>query len=470
MSAVKQQGEDKGIENNGRELYAAELLGMTPVVSGGHNRELTQRAMRTSQSEANSHAGVGQLEGVDSWRAAGAGTDSDSPWHAEDIASGEQQSHTSGQGWQSAEGEREARTLVASMLQERRDEDAGASSEAWLRGTSDGLEPNQDVDRIANASDRTSQAAPRGKRSVPNSAASPPKKQAASGQRVRRRGGSPVNPTLGAVLNILLLLVGSFIIAVSFNIFLVPLGIASGGVSGISILVERLADIPPAYTQWALNVPLFLLGLWLLGRRFALKTALGSFILPLFVLLTSHWEAPTDNAMLASIYGGIGVGAGLGLVFRGRGSTGGLDLAAQLLHKFTGIRLGLAVACFDGLVIIAAGLIIKPENALYALVGLFVTSKTIDFIQSGFSMSKVAFVVSNHPDDITQVVLHDLDRGLTKLGARGGYTDAERTVLMIVVSQGEVSRLKQLVRAADPDAFVIISDTAEVVGQGFSLP
>ncbi|WP_246183361.1 YitT family protein [Paenibacillus methanolicus] len=291
------------------------------------------------------------------------------------------------------------------------------------------------------------------------------------GQRTRRRrGGGPGNPTLAAVLNVLLLLAGSFIIAVSFNIFLVPLGIASGGVSGISILVERLADIPPAYTQWALNVPLFLLGLWLLGRRFALKTALGSFILPLFVLLTSHWEAPTDNAMLASIYGGIGVGAGLGLVFRGRGSTGGLDLAAQLLHKFTGIRLGLAVACFDGLVIIAAGFIIKPENALYALVGLFVTSKTIDFIQSGFSMSKVAFVVSNHPDNIAQVVLHDLDRGLTKLGARGGYTDAERTVLMIVVSQGEVSKLKQLVRAADPDAFVIISDTAEVVGQGFSLP
>ncbi|MFC4102034.1 YitT family protein [Paenibacillus xanthanilyticus] len=286
----------------------------------------------------------------------------------------------------------------------------------------------------------------------------------------RRRGGGTGNPTLAAVLNVALLLIGSFIIAVSFNIFLVPLGIASGGVSGISILVERLTDIPPAYTQWALNVPLFLLGLWLLGRRFALKTALGSFILPLFVLLTSHWEAPTDNAMLASIYGGIGVGAGLGLVFRGRGSTGGLDLAAQLLHKFTGIRLGLAVACFDGLVIIAAGLIIKPENALYALVGLFVTSKTIDFIQSGFSMSKVAFVVSNHSDTIAQVVLHDLDRGLTKLGARGGYTDAERTVLMIVVSQGEVSRLKQLVRAADPDAFVIISDTAEVVGQGFSLP
>ncbi|MBB3114238.1 uncharacterized membrane-anchored protein YitT (DUF2179 family) [Paenibacillus phyllosphaerae] len=296
------------------------------------------------------------------------------------------------------------------------------------------------------------------------------KRAGAGTRRGRRSGRGPMNPRLQGTLNILLLLIGSFIVAVSFNIFYVPLGIASGGVSGISILVNRLAGFEPAYTQWALNIPLFLLGLWLLGSRFALKTALGSFVLPLFVLLTSNWSAPTDNAMLASIYGGIGVGAGLGLVFRGRGSTGGLDLAAQLLHRFTGIRLGLAVACFDGLVIIAAGIIIAPENSLYALVGLFVTSKTIDFVQTGFSMSKVAFIVSDEPDRISEVVLHDLDRGLTKLGARGGYTNEERTVLMIVVSQGEVSKLKQLVKAADPDAFVIISDTAEVLGQGFSLP
>nr|WP_256256634.1 YitT family protein [Paenibacillus sp. BC26] len=279
-----------------------------------------------------------------------------------------------------------------------------------------------------------------------------------------------MGPKSEAALSVALLLIGSFLIAISFNMFLVPLGIASGGVSGISILINRVWDIPPAYTQWALNVPLFLLGLWLLGKRFALKTALGSFLLPLLVLFTSDWQPPTDNAMLASIYGGIGVGAGLGLVFRGRASTGGLDLAAQLLHKFTGVRLGLAVACFDGLVIAAAGIIIAPENALYALVGLFVTSKTIDFVQTGLATSKVAFVISDKPEEISQVVLHDLDRGLTKLDAHGGYTGEARTVLMVVVGQGEVSKLKGLVRTADPYAFVIISDTAEVLGEGFQLP
>nr|WP_308640161.1 YitT family protein [Paenibacillus silvisoli] len=278
-----------------------------------------------------------------------------------------------------------------------------------------------------------------------------------------------MGPKAEAALSVALLLVGSFLIAISFNMFLVPLGIASGGVSGISILVNHVWGIPPAYTQWALNVPLFLLGLWLLGKRFALKTALGSFILPLIVLFTSDWQPPTDNAMLASIYGGIGVGAGLGLVFRGRASTGGLDLAAQLLHRFTGVRLGLAVACFDGLVIAAAGILIAPENALYALVGLFVTSKTIDFVQTGLATSKVAFVITDRPEQITQVVLHDLDRGLTKLDGHGGYTGEARTVLMVVVGQGEVSKLKGLVKGADPNAFVIISDTAEVLGEGFQL-
>ena len=160
--------------------------------------------------------------------------------------------------------------------------------------------------------------------------------------RGKERQSRKAGPRTEMAMSFLLLLAGSFLIAASFNIFLVPLGIASGGVSGISILVNRVTGFPPAYTQWIINVPLFFLGLWLLGKRFALKTALGSFLLPLLVLLTSHFKPLTDNAMLAALYGGIGVGAGLGLVFRGRSSTGGLDLAAQLLHRYTGMRLGLS--------------------------------------------------------------------------------------------------------------------------------
>jgi uncharacterized membrane-anchored protein YitT (DUF2179 family) len=266
-----------------------------------------------------------------------------------------------------------------------------------------------------------------------------------------------------------LLLLGSLIIALSFNYCLKPNQVASGGVTGISVITLELFGFQPALVQWALNIPLFLLGISLLGKQFGLKTAVGSFVLPLFVLLTQNGEPLTDNLLLATIYGGIGIGVGLGIVFRGRGSTGGLDLAAQLLHRFTGISLGIAVAMLDGLVILTAGLVFDAEKALFALIGLYVTSKTIDVVQLGFNYAKVAYIISEETEAIAEAVLHDLDRGLTRLNGAGGYTGAERTVLMVVVSQNEVSRLKELVRDVDPAAFIIISETREVLGKGFKL-
>ncbi len=266
-----------------------------------------------------------------------------------------------------------------------------------------------------------------------------------------------------------LLLMGSLLIAVSFNMFLSPNQVASGGVSGISIIINQLFGIEPALTQWALNIPLFIAGTWLLGGQFGLKTAVGSVVLPLFVLLTKGLPSPTQNVLLASIYGGILIGVGLGIVFRGRGSTGGLDLAAQIIHKYTGLSLGLSVAMLDGLVILSAGLVFSAEKALYALIGLYVTSKTINVVQIGFSYSKVAFIISKNTDAIHEAILHELDRGLTRLKGTGGYTGEERTVLMVVVNQAEVSKLKDLVKASDPGAFVILSDTNEVLGEGFKL-
>lgn len=263
------------------------------------------------------------------------------------------------------------------------------------------------------------------------------------------------------------LIVGAFIIAISFNLFLYPNEIASGGVGGISILLNHTLGWEPAIVQWAINIPLFIAGLFLLGGRFGVKTLVGSLTLPMFVFITSGWEPPTHNVLLASIYGGICVGVGLGIVFRGRASTGGMDLLAQMIHKYTGIGLGLTVAVLDGMVIAGAGIIFSPEKALYALVGLFVTSKTIDVVQLGFSYSKVAFIISERYEAIQEAVLHELDRGLTRMPAFGGYTGESRNVLMVVVSQREVTKLKTLVKRADPQAFIILNNTTEVLGEGF---
>ncbi|MFC5401713.1 YitT family protein [Cohnella soli] len=282
-----------------------------------------------------------------------------------------------------------------------------------------------------------------------------------------KRARSRLSPRLRVIFSYLSVLVGSFFIAASFNLFLLPNQIASGGVSGISVILHSLAGIAPAYTQWALNIPLFIAGVLVLGRNFGFKTAVGTIMLPLFVLLTSGWEPPTHEPLLGALYGGLGVGIGLGIVFRGRGSTGGLDVAAQIIHRVLGIRLGLAVAMLDGLVILSAGLFISLENALYALIGLFATSKTIDLIQTGLQTSKAAFIISKNPERVSSAILHELDRGLTRLQGVGGYTGDDRPVLLAVVGQNEVVRLKLLVRDADPDAFIIITNAAEVLGEGF---
>lgn len=264
-----------------------------------------------------------------------------------------------------------------------------------------------------------------------------------------------------------MLLLGSLVVALSFNMLLSPNQVASGGVAGISVIVQHLAGITPAYTQWALNIPLFVAGLRLLGKQFGLKTAVGSFVLPLFVLLTADAPRLTDNVLLASIYGGMGLGLGVGIVFRGRASTGGMDLAAQMLHRYSGISLGVAMALLDGTIILVAGIVFSPEKALYALIGLFVTSKTIEAVQVGFGQSKVAYIISSRWEEIAASILQVLDRGLTRLHGSGGYTGDERTVLMVVVNVREVAKLKVLVRTVDPAAFVLIGSASEVLGEGF---
>ncbi|ASA24478.1 YitT family protein [Paenibacillus donghaensis] len=277
----------------------------------------------------------------------------------------------------------------------------------------------------------------------------------------------PLNGPLRHTVDMILILVGSLITAMAFNSFFLPNQIASGGVSGLSVLAEAWFGAEPAFTQWALNVPLFVLGVLFLGKQYGMRSLLGSIVLPLFIFITRDGVVPTTNPLLASIYGGIGVGLGLGLVFRGRGSTGGLTILAQIIQKITGLSFSLSVVLLDGTVIVLAAFVLGMEQALYALIGLFVTGKVINALEVGFSYTKVAYIISNQNDELTQAILNDLDRGLTKLNGQGGYTGDDRTVLMVVVGQNEITRLKAIVRSVDPGAFVIITDAHEVLGEGF---
>lgn len=265
------------------------------------------------------------------------------------------------------------------------------------------------------------------------------------------------------------ILLGSFVTAIGFNVFLNPNDIASGGVAGISVIIKHLLNIEPAITQWALNIPLFFLGLFVLGKLYGLRTVVGSFFLPLFIYFTKNVPPLTTNPLLASIYGGLVVGIGLGLVFKGNASTGGLSIIASIINKYTGFSMGKCQMLTDAFVVISASLVFTPDKVLYALISIFVTSKAIDLVQLGFTSSKVAFVVSDKSDDISKIILQNLDRGLTKLSGQGGYTEEKRTVLMVVMEQSEITRFKNLVETIDPTAFIIISNTHEVLGKGFNL-
>jgi uncharacterized membrane-anchored protein YitT (DUF2179 family) len=282
-----------------------------------------------------------------------------------------------------------------------------------------------------------------------------------------RNTGQQNNPKLEFISQFLYILLGSGIIALAFNVFLLPNNIASGGVSGISTILKSTLGWEPAFVQWSFNIPLFIAGVILLGKQFGIKTLVGTIFLPLVVFSTNHLEPWTNDPLLGALFGGIGVGIGLGIVFRGNASTGGTDLAAQIIHKYTGLTLGTCVAIIDGLIVLTAAVVFDIERGLYALIALYVTTKTIDLVQIGLGRSKMTMIISNRQAEIQEAILNKIDRGVTKLSAYGGYTDHERPVVMCVVDQTEFTKLKQLVKTIDPTAFIIVMDASEVLGEGF---
>ncbi|MBD8522798.1 YitT family protein [Lysinibacillus sp. FSL R7-0073] len=269
------------------------------------------------------------------------------------------------------------------------------------------------------------------------------------------------------IVDYVYVIVGAAVIAIGFNVFLLPNQVASGGVSGISTILHGLFGWNPGIVQYAFNIPLFIAGVLLLGKKFGIKSFIGTITLPFIVLLTNSWEPWTDNPLLGALFGGIVVGLGIGLVFKGNASTGGTDLLAQIITKYTGLTLGTSVLLIDGIIAISAAVVFDLEKGLYALIGLYVTTKTIDIIQLGFSQSKMVYIITLKQDEVREAIYAEINRGVTKLQAFGGYTGEARPVLMVVVYQTEFTKLKQLIKSVDPSAFVIVSDAYEVLGEGF---
>ena len=263
------------------------------------------------------------------------------------------------------------------------------------------------------------------------------------------------------------MVIGTAIAGIGLNLFLVPNRLAAGGVSGMGVIFYHLSGIPVGLTIIAFNVPLFLVAVRMLGWRFALQSLVGAALFSLMAELFAFAPHVTGDLLLSSVYGGALLGVGMGIVFRSGGTTGGTALAARLVSRGFGVSVGEGLVASDILVIAAAGAIFGAELALYATIALLVSGWLVDVIQEGPRFSKTAVIITNHGDAINAGILTLMDRGVTRLTVTGGYTGEEREALLCVFHRNEITQLKSVVAEVDPDAFVIVGNASEVLGEGF---
>ena len=262
---------------------------------------------------------------------------------------------------------------------------------------------------------------------------------------------------------------GVILTAIALDAFLVPAKIAAGGLSGVATILYHMFQWPVGLVMLVLNIPLFIWSILRLGWRYTVNSIFGTVALSVFVdLLVPYIPVVTEDLLLASLYGGVLMGIGLGIVFRFNSTTGGTELLAAILRTYVGINIGQLLFIIDGLVVVWAGLVFRSaELAMYALITIFLASWIIDLVIEGFSSAKAFMIITKRADAISQAIIGELDRSATSWKAKGMYSGREQEVLISVVGRAEVTRLKKIVKEEDPTAFIILADVHEVLGEGF---
>lgn len=271
-----------------------------------------------------------------------------------------------------------------------------------------------------------------------------------------------------AIVSILGLSVGVFLLAIGLIFFLEPNTIAPGGVTGFAIVFKKITNIPVYLTNLAINIPLFIVGIMILGKNFGWKTLYATALLSFFLKIIPP-QAVTPDLLLASIFGGLVSGIGLGIVFKSGGTTGGTDLAGSILNKiFPSLSISTFMMGIDILVVTFAGIVDrKVETSLYSVIALFVTIKVIDMILEGIGYLKAFLIITGKPEEISEKIMKDLDRGVTLFKGKGMYTREDKDVLLCVVNRSQFAKTKEIVSSIDRDAFIMVTEMSEVLGEGF---
>ncbi|MEE1072328.1 MAG: YitT family protein [Cellulosilyticum sp.] len=275
----------------------------------------------------------------------------------------------------------------------------------------------------------------------------------------------------------LMILLGTTILALGINWFTSPLGLVTGGLSGITIIVKSLSEeilgfgIPLWITNLVLNIPLFVISIRQRGFEFAKKSLWGVGLLTLALWYTEFIPNLLDvqgDLLLGGIFGGAILGTGVGIVLKAGGTTGGTDMLATIIqYKHKSFPISKLILALDAAIILCGMLVFGSTKAMYAIIAVFMSSKMISWVLEGMNNAKAAFILSEHSQEIAEAIMHKLPRGVTGIKAQGMYTKQDKDMLYVVVSQKEITRLRDMVKAIDSNAFITIADVREVLGQGF---
>ena len=262
--------------------------------------------------------------------------------------------------------------------------------------------------------------------------------------------------------------VGCFIVAASFNLFLVDNDLVPGGVGGIAIILKKLFGLNPSVIILIADLLLLVLSYALLGRVTTRGSILGSLLFPLFVEMTAnignYIDVDTSQMLLSAVFGGVVYGFGAGLIFKAGFTTGGTDILNQIISKYAHISMGNSMLISDGLIVLVSGFIFGATKLMYGIMILYLISYMADKVILGISDCKAFYIVTNKDDEIKEFILKYLNRGVTVFNAKGGYTKTRQNVLLCVLRTKEYYKLKEGINEIDPDAFFVVTDAYEVVG------
>lgn len=275
---------------------------------------------------------------------------------------------------------------------------------------------------------------------------------------------------------ILMCILGSFMYAAAVSLFVTPLKFAAGGLTGLGILVNYLVPVISTGTfVFIANIPLFIISWKKFGFRFIARTVFATALVSVFIDLIDvfgekyGWFFAGEEKLVGAIFGGIIAGAGIGIVFLGGATTGGLDILARLLRlKFPHFSVGRLILICDFVVVLLSGIVYKSvESILYSIIIVFLSSLAVDYIVAGRSHSKLLFIMTDSHEPVTKDIISICGRGVSVIPAKGGYTGNDKKLLMCVVRAHEVSRVRNVVAKYDENPFIIVADSSEVLGQGF---